>query len=157
MVGRIKVVKPELFHHAVMLFNGRKVQMDKVKEELLELKQALAEGNRDHIVEELADVEVVLPYLTMIYMSGYRFEIKRTGELDYSEVCDILLIVFDYYLKTQMNVGIYGALIGVTQCLCESLFNVYAKYQITQEEIHDWKIKKKARTIARKVKEIIHV
>lgn len=153
----VKIIKPELFHHAIMLINGIDKQIAKVKEELLELKQALAEGDRDHIVEELADVEVVLPYLIMTHMSGYKFEIIRTGEYDYALICDILLKVYDLYNKSHKNVGAYKALIGLTQLLCESLYNIYAKYQITDEEIKQWKIKKKARTIARKVKEIMNV
>lgn len=150
-----KIIKPELFHKGVMLLNGRIVQIDKVIEEMLELKEALDEKDREHIVEELADVEVTLPYLILTYMSGDKFEVKRTGSYDYAVACDLLIICINLYRANTGNINLYNAMKGLTRHLCECLYNIYQQYEISFEEVDQWKIKKKARTLARKAQEII--
>jgi phosphoribosyl-ATP pyrophosphohydrolase len=150
-------IKPELYHKCLLMLNGKQVQSDKVVEELLELRDAIDLKDRAKIVEELGDVENVLPYLQLIYLHNEPLEIKNVGKVqDYNFVCSTLIRLIHSY-RTTGNYGCYKALLGYTQYFCGCLWKVYADYNICTDEIQAVISYKQRRTIMNKAKEIMHV
>ena len=52
---------------SIVLHNGNGTQILKAREELVELLQALNRNDTDNIIEEIADVEIMLEQLKYIY------------------------------------------------------------------------------------------
>ncbi len=55
----------------ILLHFGNKNQKKKVIEELSELIKAIIKDNRKNIIEEIADVEIMLEQLKMIYLIDF--------------------------------------------------------------------------------------
>ncbi len=151
----VKKLKPTMYHSTICLFSKRHVQIAKVIEELEELKEALSTKDIFKILEELADVENVLPYLILIYMPKEKIEIRFTGEYDYNIICDILTKVICLYNEHPYNAHAYVALKVLTKFLAESLYNIYQEYNLHPSDVDAVIDSKRARTIKRKFKEIL--
>jgi len=152
------VIKPSVYHMSMLILNGRDTQIKKVVEELTELKDALISGDRDKIIEELGDVQNVLPYLQLVYLHNEKLIIKNNGlsDLKYPFICDTLIRLI-HSVKTSSNINCQQALSSYAKFYCETLYTIYNKYDIPLKEIEDVISAKQKRTIYRKFKEILHV
>ena len=145
-------IKPTFYHKSIMLFNGREKQTNKLVEEMIELKEALRDGDREYIVEELSDVELCLPYLQLSYLSGVKLEIKNSGKQEYDFTCDTMIRMIHLYRKSGQNFSIFKGLSGIAQFYCTCLYSIYADYGISIDEVEQVKKVKMIRTSSRLIK-----
>lgn len=136
-------------------YYGKQAQIDKVIEELKELQQAIKDNDVRHIAEECADVEVVIPYIEVVYQLGSLPTVKYAKHrYDYMDISEILIIM----LEVRINTGkgeFDKAMKLIVEHLAYSLYELYSKYKITREDIEEIKDEKYRRTIVRTVKKII--
>jgi len=151
----VKKLKPELYHRTVMLFSKTSDQTSKVIEELKELKEALASKNREHILEELADVENVIPYIILMYCPKERIEVSYTGRYDYNVICDIICMLLSMMHDLRYNPHVYRSLTGMLRLLAESLYCIYIDYELQPSDVDEIIDAKRMRTLGKKFKEMI--
>ena len=73
---------------SIVLHNGNGTQILKAKEELVELLQALNRGDTENIIEEIADVDIMLEQLKYIYACAPMVE--RIKELKVARTLKIM-------------------------------------------------------------------
>lgn len=153
----IKELKPSIFHTVMLFSYGRSPQQEKVREEIRELAEALAAGDREHIVEELADVEIVIPYLIKMFMPSESFKIQDIPGIDfeYKDISEVVVALIDFRVK-------YGDLKIIRRMLRDSIFvlsvslhHIYVKYKISREEVEAWKEEKYRRCLKNVAKKVI--
>lgn len=150
-------LKTSVFHSVMILYHGKDYQIGKVFEEIKELSDALREKNRDHIVEELADVEIVLPYLKKIYVYNAQLKIEPYPEFayEYDDIAEVVLILMRFRAKYGDNKKINNLLQDSLSLFCYALGDIYYKYDILPDEIEKWKEEKYRRCLKNIAKKII--
>ena len=157
----VDILDKTMFHNAMILFNGKTIEIEKVKEEINELLTELAmdhmgKGDRDKIIEELADVEIVLPYLKSIYIPQVTLKIESQGiQFGYEVTSQILLYLISLRQKSGPLRILDQMLVDATTLLCYSLGDIYKKYQIKPEEVQSWKEEKYRRCLKQIGKKIL--
>lgn len=145
-----KYIQPELFHRFMVLCKGTGYQLDKLNEEVEELRDALVSGDVDRIKEEVADVEVCLPYLYLCFKSTKRQRvIEYKGGAEIMPYIETWLNLYKFHKNHQSEFLTVKILDIVTSLLCEALFEIYVKYDLDMYEITEIRQAKKQRTIRR--------
>lgn len=145
-----KYIQPELFHRFMVLCKGTKHQLEKLKEEVEELRDALVSGDIDKIKEEVADVEVCLPYLYLCFkFTKKQRVIEYKGGAEIMSYIEAWLNFYKFYKNHPTEYLTINILDIATSLLCESLFEVYNKYNLDMYEITEIRQAKKQRTIRR--------
>lgn len=142
-------IEPTPFHYVMKIFRGTKHQCRKVIEELRELSEALDLEDRSLVMEELADVELVLPYLKITYTPNAVLKIRSASSMDYQMVSDIFIRLLEFRMTSDCSPEICQSLSLLSSALCYSLYPIYIKYGITRDEINSIKEFKKKRTLFR--------
>jgi len=153
----IKELKPNIFHTVMLFSNGRTIQQEKIREEIRELAEALVIGDREHIVEELADVEIVIPYITKMFMPSDKFKIQDVPGIDfeYRDISEVVVALIDFRIKYGDLKITRNLLRQATFLLTASLHFIYVKYKIEREEVEAWKEEKYRRCLKNVAKKII--
>lgn len=149
-----KYIQPEFFHRFACLIYGLDKQLDKLEEEVKELRQALLERNIEHIEEEMADVEVCLPYFYLKFNHT-----KKQRVIEYSgrdddplTYIELWLHLFSFYKNDKTNNSIIYILDIATDMLCEAMFTIYNEYNLDMYKISEIRDQKKQRTVRRIIK-----
>jgi hypothetical protein len=140
-------LEPIPFHYVIKTFYGSKKQGFKIIEELQELSEALDSGDRDSIVEELSDVEVVLPYLKITYVPNAVLKIRSSADMDFGLLSDVFIRLLKFRIASDCSPEIHQSLSLLSSALCYSLYPIYIKYKIKREEVEAIKEFKKKRTL----------
>lgn len=146
----VKVLNKTPFHFIMVIKNGKNHQLNKLIEELNELSLALKSEDIESIKDELADVELTLPYLKQIISCPSKFKIDNKGKLNYQFASAILqgLIRMKVEEKNQ-NFYLHSAIDAMAVYICNSLACIYIDYDIDPEEIEEIKRGKMKRSIMR--------
>lgn len=127
------------FHYLMLLKNGKKIQIEKCIEEIRELSEAIKEGEREHIVEEMSDVENIIPYITIVF----GFKLKPIRRLTCENPLSLKILARLLTLTLGHSTGNYHLFRGIVRDLVHlylsRLIEIKAEYQITQQEIDSWK------------------
>lgn len=146
----VKQLKITAFHKIVRLYFGRQPQLDKVLEEVRELHKAVSSGNKKDIAEELADVELTLPYLKAICIPHATLRIEpQTSPEPFLSVSAIVILALTIMNKHGDNAFIIHILEIALMHYCRSLHTLYEEYGYTIKEIDDIVDYKKRRTLKR--------
>lgn len=145
-----RVIKKTMFHTVTTIIKGQKHQALKFIEEFGELNLALKEQDREHIIEELADVELTMPYVYYLIPGHYHTRLNSCGTtFPYEQACNLTSMAVASRIEQ-------GDIKNLTKILTESLIvlsisltGVYLKYCITEREVDDWIETKKRRTLKR--------
>lgn len=146
----VRHIKPTLYHRAICLYFGKKKQIAKVKEEVLELKDAVELGDRNKIIEELADVENTLPCLMIGIVKDKVIRIERMPDKPELASYTFLLIGAIQVWINDGNSVLTNTIIAIALTgYCNALHELYVKYDINQKEVDEIIDFKKKRTIKR--------
>lgn len=157
MVSR-RLLKPTSWHYAVRLMYGNVAQIKKVIEELEELNLALAEGDKEHITEEVADVELVLPYIKIAYDAPAPFLVEHRGRMDYGLASKILIRLLELKLSERaVEYSLTKAIEAMAQYICCCLADICHSYSIKECDVDRYKEEKMRRTVKRTIKKMIGV
>ena len=146
----VKQLNKTMYHTIATLLYGRKAQLDKVVEELRELNTALSLNDRENIIEELADVELVLPYLKQIIGCPSKFEVKHSGKRDYGFGAVVLMLSIDAYNSENLpSIHLNRVIDSIAVYVCQSLACIYSDYGINTRDVDEIKAQKMKRTLKR--------
>jgi len=150
-------VKSSTFHSLMILYHGKKPQIEKVVEELLELKEALKGFDRDHIIEELGDVEIVLPYLKKIFIPAINLKIEPYPEFvyKYDDICDLVVALIRMRQEYGDTKIVSNMLRESVTILCHALGDIYYIHKILPDEVELWKEEKYRRCLKDIAKKIV--
>lgn len=145
----VKTINIKSWHITLLNMFDKVHQYDKIIEELQELDEAIVNSDRNMIVEELADVENVLPYL-LRFINKKECKIKYNGDdYDYRLCYKLLIDLIFLKLKIDQRYEINKCIGFFLDILCYSLYNIYAKYSISAEEVDRVIEFKRKRTLRR--------
>ena len=149
----IKKIKPETFHLLSTTFYGKHECFAKLSEEIVELQQAIYNNDLENITEEMADVEICIPYLEKIMPASqdeYRIE-SCDRKIDFKDSSDMLLQAIGLYKKYNDIKAVVDLCSRSTQLMCHALYYLYKDYKISPHLVDDIKDFKKKRTILRRI------
>lgn len=147
-----RVIKKTMFHTAMCLRWGHDRQALKFIEEMGELNLALKEQDRMHIIEELADVELTMPYVFHLLPNFHQERINSCGIVyPYESAYNFASMAVTSRIKQGNIKNLTQLLFEALTLLSISLSGIYLKHCITEREVDDWIKYKKRRTIKRAV------
>lgn len=149
-----KELRKDIFHHTMICIFGREAQKAKVYEEVEELLEAIEKDSLENIKDELADVELCIPYLNSFIGVGFgkKWKIQPHGG-KYADTLEVLRLWLYLYKMciVEDNLVLWNLIEDVTSLLCDTIYDIYVHYEIDPEEIDKIKEYKKGRTFRRAV------
>jgi len=148
----VKKLKPELFHYVSTAIFSKSECFDKLSEEIIELQQAIESNNIQDIAEEMADVEICIPYMNRkMYLGKVEFKIENYFKrIDFKDSSDMVLQAIVLYKKYGANSITETLCCQSTHLMCGALYCLYKDYNIDVKLVDEIISFKKQRTIRRR-------
>jgi len=143
----LKKLKKTPFHYGMYFCQGKNTQLMKVVEEVIELREAIEENDIEHITEELGDVEIVLPYVSIITFCPKPLVISGGFTLEQHKLLSLML---ENTLKLRHGSHyryLDNMLDMITIAYANSLCSVYEKFKISENRVDEWKQEKYRRVV----------
>lgn len=145
-------IRYNLFHTTTITRYGLRHQVEKFIEEADELVEALRETDREHIVEELADVELTLPYIIKPYLNYSSMSVKSLGvRMSIEDSTELIKLCVKLRMKHGSVRSLFTLLQQAVNYYVLSLSMIYEEHLISNEEVQDWKEEKMRRTLKRMI------
>lgn len=152
---RIKKLKKTPFHYGMYFCQGKNTQLMKVVEEIVELREAIEENDIEHITEELCDVEIVLPYVSIITFCSKILSIDGGFNLEQHKLLSLMLENALRLRHTSHYRYLNNMIDMITMAYANSLCSVYESFNISENKVELWKHEKYRRTIKRTLKGLV--